>query len=172
MKPRTIPLLFDRFPEARGIPWTCLIETATPVRRLERFGGALGGAEVWIKQDSLTSPVYGGNKTRKLEFLLGEAVAKGAKRVMTAGAIGSNHCMATTLHAGRLGMRTSLLLHPQSFVSDHARRQLLAFRYYGADLRWMDDRSQQEERSAEWSRELCEAEGAEPYWIPIGGSTA
>ena len=167
---RTISLLFERFPEARAIPWARILEAPTPVRRLERFGEALGGAEVWIKQDSLASPLYGGNKPRKLEFALGEALAQGARRVMTAGAIGSNHCMATTIHAARLGLKASLLLFPQP-VTERVRRQLLAFRFYGADLHRVEGFEQLEARRAEIADALRLAEGAAPYWVPIGGSS-
>ncbi len=81
----------------------------TPVYRLP----VEGEAEIWVKDDGLTHPEYGGNKVRKLDGLLAEAAARGARRVVTVGAVGSHHVLATTLFAARLGIRTTAGLFPQ-----------------------------------------------------------
>ena len=98
----------------------------TPVTRLAaaaRAGGVDPGVALWCKRDDLTSPVYGGNKVRKLEHLLDEARASGAKRIVTIGAIGSHHMLATALYGGRAGFVVEGVLAPQPW-SPHRRRAM------------------------------------------------
>jgi len=71
----------------------------TPVQKLGPLGKQLGLDNLFIKRDDLTGKIYGGNKIRKLEFILGEALRKGAKEVITFGAAGSNHALATAIYA-------------------------------------------------------------------------
>ena len=92
----------------------------TPVTRLvevERTFGAAPGVELWCKHDDVTSALYGGNKVRKLEHLLVEAQAKGARRVVTIGAVGSHHVLATTLYGKRAGFEVEAVLAPQPRTS-------------------------------------------------------
>ena len=81
----------------------------TPVRPLP---GLAGTAPVWVKEDGLYGP-YGGNKARKLEWLLADARRRGKRTVITGGAIGTNHGLATALYARDLGLSTVLVLVPQ-----------------------------------------------------------
>src|SRR5256885_13794684 len=104
----------------------------TPVRELSRLGGDGGRAPVWIKDDGAYS-AFGGNKARKLEFLLAEARRRGKRTILTGGAVGTNHGLATALFARRLGMRTVLVLVPQP-DSEHVSRQLERIRATGAEL--------------------------------------
>ena len=92
----------------------------TLVRRLPI--AALNG-ELWLKQDGLTHPLYGGNKTRKAAVLLEQAVQRGARRVLTFGAAGSHHVLATTLFARDFGLRVAAVLTPQP-ATEHARAVL------------------------------------------------
>ena len=94
----------------------------TPVRELTGLGADRGRAPIWIKDDGAYSE-FGGNKARKLEWLLAAAVRRGKRTVLTGGALGTNHGLATARFAGRLGMRTVLVLVPQP-DSEHVRRQL------------------------------------------------
>ncbi|HEV8325626.1 MAG TPA: pyridoxal-phosphate dependent enzyme, partial [Myxococcota bacterium] len=109
--------LFRRFPELEGrLPWLPLASLPTPVERLaalEALAAGGAGASLWVKRDDLTSPLYGGNKVRKLELLLGAACAAGATSLVTTGGLGSNHAVATALYGARLGLRTTALLVPQ-----------------------------------------------------------
>jgi D-cysteine desulfhydrase len=107
-------------------------EGPTPVRELTHLGSERGQAPVWIKDDGAYSSL-GGNKVRKLEWLLAAARRRGARTVLTGGALGTNHGLATARVAGRLGMRTVLVLVPQP-QSDHVRRQLERLRESGAEL--------------------------------------
>ena len=107
----------DRVPLGRG---------PTPVRELTGLGKNRGEAPVWIKDDGAYSRV-GGNKARKLEWLLADARRRGKSTILTGGATGTNHGLATAVFARRLGMRTVLVLAPQP-ETDHIRAQLARLR--------------------------------------------
>src|SRR6478736_9435078 len=104
----------------------------TPVRELTGLGKNRGEAPVWIKDDGAYTRV-GGNKARKLEWLLADARRRGKRTILTGGAVGTNHGLATALFARRLGMRTVLVLVPQP-ASQHVRRQLARIRSSGAEV--------------------------------------
>jgi D-cysteine desulfhydrase len=123
-----------RFPSLLGrLPRRPLAALPTPVHRLARLGREHGLPDLWIKRDDLTGRVYGGNKVRKLEWLLADALARGYRTVLTTGALGSNHALATTIYARALGLRTRLVLIPQP-VTAHVRRALLLDHAYGATV--------------------------------------
>ena len=124
------PLLIESYPTLRGLPWVSLASLPTPLERIEA-----GGREFLIKRDDLSSTSYGGNKVRKLEFILAHAREMGASRVITAGAAGSHHALATALYARQLGLRATLVLFPQP-LNDHVREILLADAGLGAELRF------------------------------------
>ncbi|HEV7730533.1 MAG TPA: pyridoxal-phosphate dependent enzyme [Candidatus Binatia bacterium] len=133
MERSSLPL-FRRFPGlAARLPRVALTDLPTPVAPLEQLGRERGIARLWIKRDDLTATTYGGNKPRKLEFLLGAAQAAGRRRVMTFGGIGTHHGLATTICARAAGMRTILVLIPQP-VTPHVQRCLLLDHAYGAEL--------------------------------------
>jgi D-cysteine desulfhydrase len=91
----------------------------TPVMRMveaARAANAAEGVELWCKRDDLTSTLYGGNKVRKLERLLAEALAKGAERVVTVGAVGSHHVLATALYGRQAGLAVEAVLAPQPWT--------------------------------------------------------
>jgi D-cysteine desulfhydrase len=124
------PALFDRFPElSERIPWVRLETSPSPVQRLEN----LGHDRLWIKREDIVSHVYGGNKVRKLEFVLADAIAKGRERVVTMGAIGTNHGLATAMFCRRMGLGCTLLLFDQP-VTSYVRRNLLLAHSNGAEL--------------------------------------
>jgi D-cysteine desulfhydrase len=104
----------------------------TPVRELTELGAEGGRAPVWIKDDGAYSE-FGGNKARKLEWLLAAAVRRNKRTVLTGGALGTNHGLATARFAARLGMGTVLVLVPQP-DSEHVRRQLELIRATGAEV--------------------------------------
>ena len=90
-------------------PRVALAQLPTPIHRLNNFGGQLDGQELWIKRDDLTGLEGGGNKTRKLEFLVADAVESGADMLVTAGAIQSNHTRQTAAAAAKCSMKCALL---------------------------------------------------------------
>jgi len=130
------PWLFEAFPGLRQrVPWTALVNAPTAVHRLENVSERLG-RDVWIKRDDRTSPLYGGNKPRKLEFVLGEALAQGKRTLVTGGGLGTNHGLATAVFGKELGLRVLLGLADQP-VTAHVRENLLLHHAYGAETRYV-----------------------------------
>ena len=95
-------------------PRLFLAHLPTPLERLDRLSHELGGPEIWVKRDDCTGMSTGGNKIRKLEFLMAEAVAMGADVVMTQGATQSNHARQTAAFAAKLGMACHILLEDRT----------------------------------------------------------
>jgi D-cysteine desulfhydrase len=124
--------LFRAFPGlAAHLPRLPLLSGPTPVERLPLDG--VGAAELWVKRDERCSPHYGGNKPRKLEFALGEALARGARRLVTTGGLGTNHGLATTVLGHRAGLPTTLVLVQQP-ITDAVVRTLLLLSAWQAEL--------------------------------------
>jgi D-cysteine desulfhydrase len=105
----------------------------TPVELLTLPG--LPADRVFVKRDERSCPQYGGNKPRKLEFVIGHALARGAQRLLTTGALGTHHGLATTILARVAGLATTLVLVDQP-LSDEVEESLLLFAAYGAELRY------------------------------------
>ncbi len=98
--------LFDAFPTLRGrVPFVPLADLPTPLTRMGRLSAGVG-AEIWVKRDGLTHPVYGGNKVRKFEFVFGDVLRRKARVVLTGGGLGSHHTLATAVVARQFGLRT------------------------------------------------------------------
>lgn len=138
----------------------------TPLEKLERLTKWLSGPDIYIKRDDETGLATGGNKTRKLEFLVADALAHGCDHLVTTGAAQSNHCRQTAAAAARLGLGCSLVLRghaPQTVTGNLLLDQLL-----GAHLYWTGDR----DRSQVIPEVMAEvtAMGRKPYVIPLGGS--
>ena len=158
----------SRFPRRQYTPGP------TPLEPLPRFSQALGGPNVFIKRDDLLGLTGGGNKARKLEFLVADALAQGADTLITCGAMQSNHCRLTLAAAVREGLRCRLILSepdPGAYRPD-ASGNILLFHLLGAErIKVVPD-------GADWPTELCgaaeeaKAEGLKPYIIPLGGSNA
>ena len=129
----TIPL-FESYPVLeRTFPRVALGQFPTPVIRLDRLGREVGAEGLYLKHDGVSGPTYGGNKIRKLEFLLGRALARGAKEVITFGYAGSNHAAATAVCAREVGLRSISMLLPQA-NAHYLRRNLLMSHACGAEL--------------------------------------
>ena len=126
--------LEQRFPGFTfRVPRYRLTALPTPVHRLTRLGQDGGIPNLWVKRDDASGPFYGGNKPRKLEWLLGDALRRGRRSVMTFGGIGTHHGLATTICARQAGLRTILVLLPQP-LSEHVCHCLLLDHAYGAEL--------------------------------------
>jgi D-cysteine desulfhydrase len=145
----------------------------TPLEPAPRLSAVLGGPDIWIKRDDLLGLAGGGNKTRKLEFLVADALARGADALVTVGAVQSNHCRLTAAAAAAEGLRCHLVIEeriPGSYAVDAAGNNLLfhlldASRDVvaaGADLGAVMQAAAQR----------LSAEGRTPYIIPGGGSNA
>lgn len=151
------------------IPRVHLAALPTPLEEMHRLSAALGGPRLFIKRDDNTGLGMGGNKARKLEFLLAEALAQGADTVITTGGPQSNHARITAAAAARLGLGCVLVLtgeRPSAFGGN-----LLIDRILGADVRFTgaDDEASASTMMAEVAEQL-RAEGKVPYIIPLGGS--
>ncbi len=138
----------------------------TPIEPLERLTKHLGGPELWIKRDDQTGLATGGNKARKLEFLVADALAQGADHLVTIGAPQSNHARQTAAAAARLGLGCSLILRGRQ--PDTTTGNLLLDHLLGAHVYWCDIK----ECSDQVGRVMGElrAIGRRPYLIPLGGS--
>jgi 1-aminocyclopropane-1-carboxylate deaminase/D-cysteine desulfhydrase-like pyridoxal-dependent ACC family enzyme len=133
MKSESEPPLYHALPHLRGVvPHVALGRFPTRVERLD--GLVDSSVELWVKRDDESGAAYGGNKVRKLEFLLAEAQARGARRVATIGAIGSHHVLATAIYGRQLGLEVEAVVFPQP-LTDHVREQMLADLACGARLR-------------------------------------
>jgi D-cysteine desulfhydrase len=126
--------LFTHYPLlAKKLPYVHLGEFPTSVHRLNALGAQWGAEQVYIKRDDLSARPYGGNKIRKLEFLLGETKLKGCQRVLTFGYAGSHQTLAAAVFARMLGLSSVSILLPQP-NAESVRQNLLASRRCGAEL--------------------------------------
>ena len=148
------------------IPRIRIANLPTPVEPLPRLSAALGGPRLWVKRDDLTGLAFGGNKTRKLEFVLAEAQANGARTLITVGAAQSNHCRQTAAAAARLGLDCILVL--SGVPENPPTGNLLLNHLFGAEIVW----TTREEREATYQRtfEAAWTAGRRPYAIPLGAS--
>ena len=145
-----------------------LAQLPTPLYELPRLSEKLGGPRIVVKRDDLTGLAGGGNKARKLEFLIADALAEKANVVITAGAAQSNHARQTAAAAARYGLRAVLVLGPKAptIVTGN----LLIDHLVGAHIRWAGDRDRHEVMQDAAAEER--GAGRTPYIIPYGGSNA
>lgn len=146
-----------------------LLERPTPVQPLAGLTRALGGPSLWVKRDDLTTVALGGNKVRKLEFLLADALARGADTLVTAGGVQSNHACLTAAAAACSGLACELVLGAEP-PGGAASGNLLLDELFGATVHWTS-KAQRTPRMHQLADEL-RSSGREPYVIPIGGSNA
>jgi 1-aminocyclopropane-1-carboxylate deaminase/D-cysteine desulfhydrase-like pyridoxal-dependent ACC family enzyme len=139
IKDHVLPL-FTRYPMlGERVPHLSFGKFPTPVEKIDGLCKALGVRNLYIKRDDMSAELYGGNKIRKLEFILAQARERGAKEVMTYGAAGSNHALATAVWAHELGMRSISMLTPQKNAR-YVRRNLLLGQQFGARMRFFRGR--------------------------------
>ncbi|MCL2619070.1 MAG: D-cysteine desulfhydrase [Defluviitaleaceae bacterium] len=156
----------SRFPRRRYTPGP------TPVEKLEALSKALGGPNIYIKRDDLLGLAGGGNKTRKLEFLMGDAITKGADTVITCGAVQSNHCRLTLAACIKEGLKCQMVLEqrvPGSYSKDASGNNFL-FELMGVEATHVvDGGADLLGKMTEIAEELRK-QGRKPYIIPGGGS--
>lgn len=149
-----------------SLPRFPLAQLPTPIAKLERLSRELGGPEILIKRDDQTGLALGGNKTRKLEFLVGDALAHGADTLVTLGAVQSNHCRQTAAAAAAAGLKCELILNGKK--PEVPNGNLLLNDLFGATAHWIE-RPQRAAKLKSLDEEL-RAAGRKPYLIPVGGS--
>jgi len=157
-----------RFPRRR------YTEGETPLERLDRLSAYLDGPEIWIKRDDFRGFFPGGNKTRKLEFLMADALEKGADAVITCGAPQSNHCRLTLAAARKEGMECHFIIEERvpGTYSERASGNMFLFQLMGVDsIRVVSGGA---DMTAEMEKTAAElrVSGRKPYIIPGGGSNA
>ncbi len=159
-----------KFPRVR------LIERPTPFRKLTRLSDRIGGPEIYVKRDDLTGLAFGGNKSRKLEFIVGDMLRKKADVVITWASVQSNWCLQTAAAARMFGIRPVLVLFRTSDLPPELDGNLLLDVILDADIRLREAEKGKVVKSAqafealeEAAREFREA-GLRTYLVPVGGS--
>ena len=150
------------------IPRLRFAHLPTPIEELPRLSAVLGGPRIFVKRDDETGLAFGGNKTRKLEFLVAEAQEQGAKMMISAGAIQSNHCRQTAAAAAKFGFECSLVLTGQ--MPERASANLLLDELFGAKIVNVLDRADRD-RVLKETFDQAVADGKKPYLVPYGGSS-
>lgn len=165
--------LFSYFPQLKDtIPHIALCDLPTPVVKLESLGNKIGYTNLYCKRDDLSGTqqeigkLYGGNKPRKLEWILADVIAQKKNTIVTYGCVGSNHARATATYAHELGLHAILLLRPQP-NSDTVRLNLLCDYALGAELHLFATLADRDAARTEIMNNNSEA-----YFIPTGGSNA
>jgi L-cysteate sulfo-lyase len=138
----------------------------TPLVELTKLSKKLDGPKIFMKRDDNTGLALGGNKTRKLEFILADALAQGADTVITAGAAQSNHCRQTAAAAASLGLECHLVLGGNE--PDHVEGNLLLDKIFGCRIHWAGKNRKGED--IPHIVEQLRNEGKKPYVVPYGGS--
>ncbi|MBC6983075.1 D-cysteine desulfhydrase [Caulobacter sp. 17J80-11] len=157
-----------RFPRRRYTPHP------TPIEHLKHLSRELGGPEIWVKRDDLLGLAAGGNKTRKLEFLVADALAKGADTLITVGAVQSNHCRLTLAAAVKEGLKCRLVLEqrvPGSYDPKASGNNFL-FDLLGVDGITVVEGGSDLAAAMNAVADDVRAAGGTPYVIPGGGSNA
>lgn len=138
----------------------------TPLMELKNLSQMLNGPKIFMKRDDQTGLALGGNKTRKLEYLLGDALNHGATTIITAGAIQSNHCRQTAAAAAKLGLECHLILGGKN--PEHCTGNLLLNNLLGAHIHWAGENRKGEDIPS--LVQQLKKQGQNPYVVPYGGS--
>jgi len=150
------------------IPRVHFAHLPTRIEELPRLTEHLNGPRIFVKRDDQTGLAFGGNKTRKLEFLVAEALDQGAKTLITGGALQSNHCRQTAAAAARFGLDCILVLN--GVIPDHPSANLLLDQMFGAEIVTIQDRALRDQ-TLQQTYEKALADGRKPYLVWYGGSS-
>lgn len=159
------PLIFKHYPKLQNkIPYILLGNFPTPVIKLQNVGKFLKCNNLYLKRDDISALPYGGNKIRKLEFILADAKSKNKNYVLSIGAAGSNHCLATTIYANKCGMKNIAVLFPQP-KTDYLKKNLLLHVAFGGKLVYLPSVYLVPFAIMYYLIKIS------PYYIPPGGSS-
>ena len=163
------PIIFEEYTGLSAIPWVSLGDFPTPIQRLKKLGEAYGFTDLYVKRDDMSSAVYGGNKVRKLEWVLADAKAKGRKTLICIGGSGSNQVLATTIYGKKMDFRVVGVVFDQP-NAEYVRRNLLLDKHYGAELRFAPNTPVELLLfAATYGWEALR--GGKPYYVPAGASS-
>ena len=154
--------------DLNSIPRLRFAHLPTPIEPLPRLSAYLGGPAIYMKRDDQTGLALGGNKTRKLEFLVAEALAQGRKTLVSAGALQSNHCRQTAAAAAKFGLGCILVLNGDAGGGPTG--NYLLDTLFGARVVLVADRADRD-RVFEQTFRKAESDGELPYLVPYGGSS-
>lgn len=162
--------LFEAHPRLTAfVPWRPLGVFPTPVEELPRPDGIESGIRLFVKRDDCSSPLYGGNKVRKLEHSIADAELRGSRTIITLGGLGSNHALATAVHARSLGFGVDLVLFDQP-ITEYVRANLGGLLAAGARIHYAGSQV----RAFVIARGLRARrlhEGRRPYFVMVGGTS-
>ncbi len=154
-----------------------LIHLPTPLRRLERLTAELGGPDIYIKRDDLTGLAFGGNKSRKLEFIIKDALDKGCDTIITWGSLQSNWCLQTAAAAAKHGLKTILVLFRSYDIPPGFDGNMLLERILGVEMRIREPLAKGKvvklEDTIALMNEIAAEQrraGRKPYVVSVGGS--
>jgi D-cysteine desulfhydrase len=150
------------------IPRLHFAHLPTPIEVLPRLSVALGGPRLSVKRDDQTGLAFGGNKTRKLEFLIAEALEQGSRTLISGGALQSNHCRQTAAAAARFGLACVLVLNGE--MPGQPSANLLLDQLFGAEIVTIADRNLRDQ-TLKNTFDKAVADGRKPYLVPYGGSS-
>jgi L-cysteate sulfo-lyase len=151
------------------IPRLRFAHLPTRIEELPRLTELLNGPKILVKRDDQTGLAFGGNKTRKLEFLVAEALEQGAKMLITGGGLQSNHCRQTAAAAARFGLDCALVLNGD--MPDQPSANLFLDQLFGAEIVTIKDRSLRDQTLQD-TYDKALAAGRKPYLITYGGSNS
>jgi L-cysteate sulfo-lyase len=162
-----------------SFPRVRLAHLPTPFEPMDRMSKHLGGPRLWIKRDDCTGVSTGGNKVRKLEFVLADALEKGADTVVTAGAWQSNHSRQTAAAAAKLGLKCHLMLCNLTGFDEASYRQngnILLDQLHGATIHELAGPGKEDvlvylNSEVDKQTQRLKEQGSRPYAIPVGAST-
>ncbi len=163
---KDLSIALAKFPKVR------LGHLPTPLEPMDRLSEILGGPRLWVKRDDCTGLSSGGNKTRKLEFLMADAQQQGADTIITQGATQSNHARQTTAAAAKMGMACHILLEDRTGSNDPnyiLNGNVLLDQLHGASISKRGGGTDMNDEMSALAAKL-RAEGKNPYIIPGGGS--
>lgn len=152
----------------KSLPREQIAHLPTKIEPLKNLTEALNGPKIYVKRDDQTGLAFGGNKTRKLEFLVAEAKKQGKRTLITTGALQSNHCRQTAAAAARFGFDCILILtgsEPQFPSANYLLDQL-----FGAEVVFTDRRKRDDRLKEEYEKAIIA--GRNPYLVPYGGSNS
>jgi D-cysteine desulfhydrase len=152
----------------KQIPRLYFAHLPTRIEELPRVTEHLNGPRILVKRDDQTGLAFGGNKTRKLEFLVAEALEQGARMLITGGALQSNHCRQTAAAAARFGLQCTLVLNGE--MPEHPSANLLLDQIFGAEIVTIKDRALRDQTLQETYDKAVSA-GKKPYLVTYGGSS-
>jgi D-cysteine desulfhydrase len=168
--PAAFPL-FERFPTlARRTPRIDFCGRPSPVSELSRLSQSLG-TDVWLKNDGVYGTLYGGNKTRKLEFVFGDALRRQARTILTTGGIGTNHGLATAIYGREAGLRVGLLLGYED-PTEEAVANLLRMAETGAEIHYTGSYPMTAAMAPYFVARQALKDRRMPYLLGPGGSSA